>query len=245
MSLLEALAEAPAGMPLAELAQRCGLATSTAHRLLNTLARHQFVQQDDALGRWVVGSGAFRVGSRFLSDRNVVTQSRPFLKRLMEATGETANLAVLSGLDVVYVAQEPSRELMRMVADLGSSIPAHASAAGKAMLAALPEATLRQLMAGYRPAALTEHSITDRKALARELEGVRKSGYAADREEHAIGLHCVGATLYDEHGQPLAALSLSGPKSRVPARRIPELGRLVRDLAAEFSEALGGRVPGD
>jgi IclR family acetate operon transcriptional repressor len=208
--------------------------------LLSALERAGFVRQD-AHGVWRIGVRAFRVGSAFLEHRNLAAEVLPHLTRLMEQSGETANLAVPSDGEVVFIAQVQCRELMRMSVKLGARAPLHASGAGKAMLAAMDAAGLAREIGRKGLARYTEHTIVERTALLAELEATRRRRYAVDDEEHASGLRCVAAPILDEHGQPWAALSLAGPSSRLTRERVPALGTLVAATAREATLALGGR----
>jgi len=241
LALLESLATTDHGATLTELAAAIKLPAPTAHRLLAALERSAFVRQD-ANGVWTVGVRAFRVGAAFLSQRDLAVEARPHLARLMEQAGETANLAVMSDGEVIFIAQAPCRELMRMDVKLGARAPVHASGVGKAMLAALPERELGAALPTDLPR-YTEHTLMTREALVAELAASRRRGYAIDDEEHAIGLRCVAAAIHDEQGRPWAALSLAGPTSRFTRRRIDALGALVRDTACAVSLALGGEPP--
>ena len=241
LALLESLAATDHGATLTELAAQLKLPAPTAHRLLAALERAAFVHQD-ANGVWTVGVRAFRVGATFLSQRNLAVEARPHLTRLMEEAGETANLAVMSDGEVVFIAQAPCRELMRMDVKLGARAPVHASGVGKAMLAAMPERDLETALPRELPR-YTGHTLTTRSALLAEIAASRRRGYAVDDEEHAVGLRCVAAAIRDELGQPWAALSLAGPTSRFTRERIDALGTLVRDTAREVSLALGGEPP--
>jgi IclR family acetate operon transcriptional repressor len=243
MALLERLAEADRGISLTDLAQQVGLAPSTTHRLLNTLEQKRFVHQDEELGLWFIGVKAFRVGNAFLYHRDFVAQSRPFLHRLMEQSGETANLAVLDSGEAVFLTQVECQEMMRMIVRLGSRAPLHASGVGKALLAALPEPEVSAILHKRGLTRFTASTIDTPAKLRAALNTIRSLGYAIDDEEHAVGLRCVAATVHDEYGEPLAAISLSGPKARIPDPRIPELGFLVARTAADITDSLGGRLP--
>jgi len=242
LAVLEALAATEGGATLTTLAERLALPAPTAHRLLAMLAEAGYVQQGPG-GEWLVGVRAFRVGSAFLDHRNLVAQAYPFLKRLMEQSGETTNLAVMDGGEAVTVEQVPCRELMRMSTKLGARSPLHASGVGKAMLAAMDDAAVAGALAKRGLTRHTERTITSRDALSAELAATRERGYAVDAEEHAAGMCCVAAAIWDEHGQPWAAISLAGPTSRIGPARITQLGRLVCETAADLTNALGGQQP--
>jgi len=243
LSLLECIAGSRSGISLSDLAQRVGLAASTTHRLLNTLEQHGFAALDADRGVWFVGVKAFTVGNAFLADRDVVGIARPFMRSLMEQSGESVNLAILDDGQVVFLAQVQCREMMRMLVRLGGRAPVHASGAGKALLAALPEAEMRAVLARHGLTRFTDNTLDSAAALAADLARVHARGYAFDDEEHAVGLRCVAATLHDEHGEALASISLSGPRARMTDARIAHLGRMVLDTAEAVTRAMGGRSP--
>jgi len=243
LTILERLAEAHDGTTLTDLAQGLGLAPSTGHRLLKTLEKLRFVSQDAGSGRWFVGVQAFVVGNAFLYHRDYVEASRPVMRRAMEASGETANLAVLDDGEAVMLSQVECHEMMRMLAKLGGRAPLHASAVGKALLAALPDEEVSAILHRRGLPRVTPNTLGEPARLREDLEAIRRRGYAIDDEEHAIGLRCVAATIHDEYAEPLAAISLSGPRARITRERIATLGNMVVEATAEITEALGGRLP--
>jgi IclR family acetate operon transcriptional repressor len=243
LTILERLSELEGGATLTDVAQRVGLAASTTHRLLNTLEKMGYVHQSGELGLWTIGITAFTVGSAFISNRDFAIQSHGYLRRLMEQSGETANLSILDGFDVVFIGQVQCREIMRMIVKLGSRHPIHASGSGKAILAALPDDTIQDLLAKHGLPRHTEHTIVTPDGLWNAIKLIRKHGYAYDDEEHALGLRCVAAAVYDEYAEPLGAISLAGPLSRLTDERIRALGPLVARTAAEITARMGGRWP--
>ncbi|MFO8045216.1 MAG: IclR family transcriptional regulator C-terminal domain-containing protein [Halomonas sp.] len=243
LNLLERLSTSPGGLALSELAEQADLAPSTTHRLLQALQGQGFVAQDSELGVWKIDVKTFRIGNSFLEARDFVATSRPFLRRLTALTGETANLGIRDDGTAVFLAQSESSQMMRMITRLGSRAPLHASGIGKALMAWLPDEELARILAERGLARVTENTLHTPESLRAGLTEIRRQGFACDREEHAIGLQCVAACLHDEHGTPLAAISVSGPVARVPEARLLELGALVRETAAEITTRLGGRVP--
>jgi IclR family acetate operon transcriptional repressor len=143
----------------------------------------------------------------------------------------------------VFISQVESQEVMRMIVRLGSRSPIHASGVGKAMLASMSEQRVSRILARRGLARFTDHTIDNPADLRAELEQIRLQGYALDDEEHAVGLRCVASPIFDENGQALAAISLSGPKARIVDNRLSELGNAIRQTAAEITLALGGLVP--
>jgi IclR family acetate operon transcriptional repressor len=243
LALLERLADADGGVTLTDLAQRVGLSPSTTHRLLNTLESTGFVHRTEPLGLWHVGVKAFIVGSSFLANRDLLARTHPYLRRLVELSGESANLAVLDEYDAVVVDQVQCGELMRMHAKLGSRVPLHASGLGKALLAAMSDASVDRILHKRGLPRITEHTLDTPARLWDALAEIRRRGYTYDDGEHAVGLRCLAATIHDEHGEPLAAISIAGPASRMPDARVPELGLLVARSATEITRAIGGRLP--
>ncbi|HIX62265.1 MAG TPA: helix-turn-helix domain-containing protein [Candidatus Halomonas stercoripullorum] len=243
LNLLERLAATPGGLALSELAEEVELAPSTTHRLLQALQSQGFITQDNELGVWKIDVKTFRIGNSFLEARDFVATSRPFLRRLTAETGETANLGIRDGSTAVFLAQSESPQMMRMITRIGSRAPLHASGVGKALMAWLPDDEFERVLTERGLDRVTTNTLHTVDTLRANLSEVRQQGFACDREEHAIGLHCVAACLHDEHGTPLAAISVSGPVARIPETRLLELGELVRSTAAEITARLGGRIP--
>lgn len=244
LTILERLAEEEGGgVTLTDLAQRVGLAPSTTHRLLKSLEKMRFVNQDAEHGRWFMGIQAFSVGSAFLFNRDFVAASRPFMRGLMEKSGETVNLSVLDDGAAVLLSQVECREMMRMLAKLGGRVPLHASAVGKVLLASLADDEVTAILHKRGLARVTRNTIDTPAKLRADLVEIRRRRYAFDDEEHAIGLRCVAATIHDEYAEPLAAISLSGPRARVTDDRVAPLGAMVVSVTAEITAALGGRLP--
>jgi IclR family transcriptional regulator, acetate operon repressor len=243
LSILEALAKAEAGISLTEIAQRVDLPPSTTHRLLSTLEKMGYVYQSEELGHWYVGLQAFTVGSGFLANRDFVDQSHVYMRRLMEQSGETANLAILDGTEAVFIAQVQCREMMRILVKLGSRVPLHASGVGKAIFAALPDEQIDAILKVKGLPRITDNTIVAPETMWAALKVIRHRGYSFDDEEHAPGTRCVAATIYDEHAEPLGAISLAGPSSRLPDERIKQLGPIVAHTAEELTHRLGGRWP--
>src|SRR5207248_5164982 len=241
--IIETLAEDDEGYRLSDLAVRTGLSTSTAHRLLTTLERRRFVQFDRDGSKWHVGAQSFVVGSPFVRRRNFATQAMPYLRKLRDQTRETANLAVVDDESIIVLTRMESREIMRSLTKVGGRVAMVASGVGKAVLATYSDDDVNAIIRRQGMPRLTEKSIVRPGALFRELETIRRQGYAVDDEEARIGLRCVAAVVYSDSSEPLAAISVSGMTSRVTAARLPALGQTVREVAAELTLALGGVMP--
>ena len=243
LSILETLAEDDEGYRLSDLAIRTGLSTSTVHRLLATLENRRFVQFDRTDSKWHVGSRAFTVGATFARRRNFTTQAIPYLRKLRDLTRETANLAVVDDEFIVVLTRMESREIMRSLTKVGGRVAMVTSGVGKSVLATYSNDDVSAIIRHHGMPRLTEKSIVRPSDLFRELEKIRKHGYALDDEEACMGLRCIAAVVYNDCAEPLAAISVSGMTSRLTDDRLPEVGQIVREVAREMTIALGGAMP--
>lgn len=243
LSILEALAKSGSGLTLTDVAQRVQLPPSTTHRFLSTLERMGYVYQAGELGLWYVGLQAFTVGTSFLDNRDFVAQSHAYMHRLMEQAGETANLAILDGTEAVFVGQVQCHEMMRTLVKLGSRVPLHASGVGKALFAALSDEQIDAILKVKGLPRITENTIVAAETMWAALRVIRQRGYSFDDEEHARSTRCVGAAIYDEHAEPLGAISIAGPSARLSDERIRHLGPIVAHIAEELTRHIGGKWP--
>lgn len=240
LTLLNRIAESPdAGASLSEVAQQVGLPPSTAHRLLLTLEQERYVRFSANRRLWTIGVQAFVTGCAFIKTRSLAGLARPRLRILMEESGETVNLAVEDKGEAVYLAQVECREMMRVFARPGTRVPMHCSAVGKAILSWVSDKTITKILQQHGMARLTVKTIVTPSALRRELAKAREQGYAVDDEEHAVGLRCIAAPIFDETGDVIAAVSVSGPVARIGEERVPPLGRMVKEAARTISMAMG------
>jgi IclR family acetate operon transcriptional repressor len=238
--LLEALSTG-GELGVTELANRTGLVPSTAHRLLHTLAKRGYVSQSSESGRYLLGYKVVEVASGLehrLERLRVV--ARPHLERIQRATAETVNLVVLDADRVVYVDQVEGSRNVRMFTTVGTSVPAHTTGAGKAIMAAGPPDAAAALYGGREPLErLTAHTLVTLEALEDDFVRIRRRGYAVDNEEHEEGVACVATAVFDHGGRPCAAISVSGPSARILHDNTAALGALLVDHAGQVSAALG------
>ncbi|GLH79338.1 transcriptional regulator [Bradyrhizobium sp. SSBR45G] len=240
LQILEILAEDDEGYRLSDLAVRAGLSTSTVHRLLTTLEKRRFVQFDRMESKWHVGAQSFAVGATFTRRRNFVALAIPYLRRLRDQSRETANLAVVDDESLMVLMRLESREIMRSLTKVGGRLSMVTSGMGKAVLATYSDDDVNGIIHRQGMPRLTEKSIIRAGDLFRELETIRRQGYAVDDEEARLGLRCIAAVVHDSCREPVAAISVSGLASRLTEERVPVVGGMVRDIAAELTAALGG-----
>ena len=242
LKLLKLVASAD-GLSLTELSQRAGFPPSTAHRLLMTLQSHGMVDFIEERQQWAVGVEAYRIGSAFQRRAQVAEVGRAVMHDLMEASGETVNLAIADEGEVVFISQVETHEAIRAFFRPGSRGPMHASGIGKALLAELSEQKLKAQLEAKGLAGFTGNTIVDTARLASELETTRKRGWALDDEERTLGMRCIAAPIYNEYGEAIAGISVSGPSVRIPDERIGELGPQVKRAAEKITKSIGGRAP--
>jgi IclR family acetate operon transcriptional repressor len=242
LGVLAVVAESD-GLTLTELSQRAGLVPSTAHRILASLQAHKFVFHDEERGLWLIGVGAFEIGTAFLRNRRLAGIGRVVMHDLMEETGETVNLGIEDGGEVVFISQVESHGALRAFFRAGSRAPIHASGVGKTLLAEMPEARVRDILYRRGLAKFTERTLIAPAALFQELAEARRRGWAVDDEERNPGMRCVAAPIFNEYGEAIAGVSISGPTVRMTAERVAELGPLVKRAAEEITNSIGGHAP--
>jgi len=241
-TILDVLASSGKDQSLAEVVERVGVNRSTCYRLLRILERHHFTERDSATGKYRLGSKLLELGKQAASRFDLAQLARPYLERLSQESGETAHLGILCDGEVVSIANVDSHHALRISGTLGLRSPAHCSSLGKALLAFLPEADVNELVRrqGLKP--YTRNTITRRADLKRELQQIRRRGYAIDDEELEDGLKCIGAPVRDYSGRAIAALSIAGAAFRLNGERLPLLARSVVRAAADLSIKLGFRA---
>lgn len=228
--LLDCLAALGGEASLTELATASDLPLPTVHRLVRTLVTAGVARQLRSQ-RYVLGPRLMRLGD--VATRQLGTANLPVLTRLVEATGESANMAVLDRDRAVYVAQAHSRHSMRMFTEPGNRVHLHSTGVGKAMLAALSDAEVAQLVSDVGLPARTPHTITDPDRLAAELVRIRALGYAVDDQEEELGVRCLAVVVPDS--DPLTAISVSAPVGRLGAAATEQSVEALQRGAAAIS----------
>lgn len=232
--LLELMADAGGEVALSDLAEASSLPLPTIHRIMRTLVRSGYARQQPSR-RYALGPSLIKLGET--ASRTLGSWARPYLAELTEATGETSNMAVLDGAQIVYVSQVPSQHSMRMFTEVGRRVDAHATAVGKAVMATMSPEAVTQTLARATMAPQTERTITSIDRMQSELERVRELGYALDDGEQEVGVRCYAVAVPDSPAG--AAISISGPEARMAriatGEVIPLMQRLARELGTELS----------
>ncbi len=238
LRILEALDSSPAGLQLREIARQTGINKSTAYRFLAHLENEDYLFRDKA-GAYIVGPKLARLGSGISYQATLRTVSRPVLTMIVQSTNETVNLGVLDGHDVLYLDVVQSPHPFRMVSQPGNRRPLSCTALGKAILAFLPVDQREEILPSLTFERVTPHTISNLARLRKELARVAQQGYAIDNQETTLGAICVAAPILDERGRVAAAVSVSGPVTRISRDRLQAFAVTVRKGARQISASIG------
>ena len=235
LSVLEALARAPGAVTLTELMQATGLPKPSLHRTLSLFEDAGFVQREPAGRAYAVGHRLASLGLAILRNDAAATLRRAILRQLVADVGETCNLAMLRKGEVVYLDRIEADWPLRLHLPVGSTVPAHCSASGKLLLALLPAEERDALVASLPLPRHTEHTITDRALLAKELDRIVAADYSVDDEEYVVGVACVAVPVRLASGEAIAAVAVHAATARLPLQRAIELAPRLKEAAQRIA----------
>ena len=230
MRLLDVLAHHSEAVNLKQLAGETGLHPSTAHRILGVMVEARVIDRIEP-GLYRLGIRLLELGNLVKSRINIRQIALPFMQQLHQELHETVNLSVRQGDEVVYVERTASnRSMMRVVQLIGARAPLHITAVGKLFLAEEPSDAVHEYAGRTGLPRYTPNTLADLADLERELERVKRDGYACDNEEAEKGVSCIGAGIRDDEGALVAGLSVSAPSDRLNkmwAERVRETGQQI------------------
>ena len=239
LDILEYLARSDRELTLTQIATALGLPKSSTWLLLQTLVGRDYLELASASGPFSLGPKVMELAGAYTRKAGLL-QSFPAIARgLVQACEETVQLAVLSGIEILYLAKEDGTRPVRLVSDTGQRLPAYATALGKVLLASLSDAELKERLSNAPLTRMTSHTITSIPHLMRELALVHTRGYAIDNEEVEDGLLCFAAPVRDADGRVVAAISVAVPKNRVGEGETDRYVGLIREGAGELSRRIG------
>ncbi|MGB0845333.1 MAG: IclR family transcriptional regulator [Thiolinea sp.] len=237
MAVLEVIAEAKTPLRFTELLQRIDQPRGTLHRQLSNLVEEGLLTQRRD-GVYELGAHLLYLASRAWSQNSMRTVAEPLLWELQEKTGETVHLAVLQELKVIYLDKVESQQSVRMHSQIGNASPLYCTGVGKAMLSALPDKTVREMLKQIQFQRHTEHTLANARELRKELTLIRRQGFAEDREEHQVGIRCVAAPVVTEDGQLTCAISATAPIFRLQPGQLEQWQVWVTDTAKQIGQHL-------
>ena len=222
-----------------DILNRFAIPKSSLSYLLQELINQNYVNYDSISRTYYPGLNLIRLSAACLNNSNIFEQILLGIKKLSDATGETAHAAVLSGRYITYISKVVGKEYLGLRTLVGLQLPAHATAVGKVLLAALPEGNFEKLMTGITLERVTEHTTTDMAQLRQELEIIRQQGFAAESQESTVGACCVAGPIFDNTNKAVAAISVSFLAGRATKERFQEYSLLVTAAAHSISQLLG------
>lgn len=223
---------------VSEASAELGTAVSTAHRLLAMLSHYGFVVQDPETKAYKAGHVLIRVGLAAVHSLDIRELMSPYLEELRDETGETVHAAISEGAEVLFIDCAESPMALRVASRVGTKMLAHCTSIGKAWLACESDDFLRGLYPSPKLPGLTAQSITSRAKLMTELAEIRQLGYARNAGESEVGVGSVSSAVCDQHGKPVAAISVSVPLPRMNDERWEELARAVQRTARAIAAIL-------
>lgn len=232
LKILDLLSQSQDGVSITELAETLGVDKGSASRLMSTLARYGYAEKDENTRRFHLGSQVVSLSRSVLTRLPLREAAKPFLRQMMEQTGECAHLAVPAQGKVLYIDQVESPATLRVNAQVGTMNPLHCTALGKALLA-FGDVELPKTLEQYTP-----RTIKSKRALQQHLEEIRRLGYAVDDEEFDPGVRCIAVPVFDFRGKVVGSMGISGPSTRVTHGRLPELAAIVAEIGKALSERM-------
>jgi IclR family transcriptional regulator, KDG regulon repressor len=232
LKILDRLGQASDGVSITELAETLKVDKGSASRLVSTLARYGYAEKDEVTRRFHLGPQVVGLSRSVLTRLPLREAAKPYLRQLMERTGECAHLAVPAQGKALYIDQVASPATLRVNAEVGTMNPLHCTALGKALLA------FGDVEIPSRLERFTSRTIKSKRALQEHLEEVRRIGYAVDDEEFDPGVRCIAVPVFGFRGKAIGAIGISGPATRITSQRLPQLAGIVVEIGQALSERM-------
>ncbi|MBU9711630.1 IclR family transcriptional regulator [Evansella tamaricis] len=240
LTILNVLSKYPNGIQLTKLAEKVNLTKSTTHRLLSTLHNMNYVVKDEESEKYKLGFQLVYLSRNLLDNLDIIHISKPFLEELSNDVSETIHLCVEDQEEVLYVDKIESNQTIRMYSQIGRRRPLYCSGVGKIILADMELKRFRDVVSRIKFEAKTANTITTVEGLVKEIDTVKKQGYALDNVEVEEGVRCIAGPIYNSRGKVVASFSISGPSNRITIERIEkELKEKVHRTSLAISRQLG------
>ena len=239
LDLLEELAFWPYGVSLSEISVAVNLNRTTVYRLLTALVNKGFVLKDPDSGKYRLSMKLFELGSQGYNGRHILNVALPYLERLARKTNQTICLAIPDGVDVVYLFKGESYNLGgRTPIYVGLRAPMFCTGTGKSILANLSDEEIQSIWEHTTITQLTANTITSYAEFQKEIDQIRKQGYAIAHEEHDVGYRGIAAAIYDINNRPAASIGVSGPMKVLTQEKLVDLAPDIKQTACEISRLI-------
>lgn len=222
---------------LTQIAEAIHMSKTTVHRLLATLENKRFITRDNATGLYRLGLRFIEMASIVLQDVDLNHWAQPYLQRLSSEYGETVDLSILDGAHVIYLEVIESPQRVKLAASTGQRMPAFSTAAGKAILAFLPDVTVMRILERGMPQ-FTPYTIRTKEELLSNLEPIREQGFSISIQEYEDGINAVAAPVLNEQNYPIAAVTVAGPAYRLTREQMLGIGPSVREMSRLIAQEL-------
>ena len=239
LDIIELVGRSKQGLGVTEISKQMDINKSSVFRILATLSRYGYIEQNEATGKYRLGYMFLDISSKLLDSLDVRTEAQPVLRELEQETNEVVHLVVYDQGEVVYIEKLDGNETLRMHSKVGKRAPVHCTSVGKAILSHLPATDVLATIEREGLPAHTSHTIVEKDAFLQELAKVKESGYALDLEENEIGIRCIAAPVFDHTRNVVAAVSISGPTLRMTDERLCALSGRMIQAGKEISDRLG------
>lgn len=238
IEVIEYIAYSKKPLGVTEISNGLNYGSSGTYHLLNTLKQSNILVQNEETKKYSLGLKLWKIGMLAYGKNHISNILRPYLKKLKDMTGETANLIILDNEHIVYIAQEESDKLVKMFTTTGAIAPVHCTAGGKVLLAFMDEEEREEILDSIKLEKFTEKTIVNKEDLIEEMEQIRKTGYGFDYEEREMGVSCIGAPVFDLHDEALACITISGPTARFTEENKEKWSKIILDIANEANNHL-------
>lgn len=241
LCILESLSDYEEGLGITEISEKVNLHKSTVYRLINTLMYKGYITQNHSTNKYSLTLKLFKLGSKKIEKMDLVSVAQPYLKKLMEETGEVVHLAVRENNEIVYVAKvEPQKSIM-MYTRIGMSKPMYCTAMGKAIMSELTDEEVQNIWSKSDIKKYTDNTIVDLSKLRKSLKDIKLKEYALDNQEVEVGIVCVGAVLKDYKSKICGAVSVSCSTISFSEEKLSNISHLILKYSKKISEELGYR----
>ena len=223
----------------AEIAKLVDLPIGTASGLIYTLKVNNYLDQNPSNRKYRLGLKLAERAAVLLDQLDLRKVAAPYLEEIRDWCGESVNLAIRDGNEVVYIERMFGNHSLGIRSELGRRGYLHSTSLGKAILSFLPESEIKNILDGYVFVSVTPFSITNETELIADLNKIKKRGFSIDEQENEMGGRCVGAPIFDRNGYPIAAISISVPIQRFPIEDVEKYGNKLIAIADMISKKMG------
>lgn len=225
-------------LSLTQIAEIVGMNKSTVHRLLLTLEGKSFLHRESSTGLYELGYRFLDMASIVIKNVDIQGFAQPYLERLAEECGETVDLAILDGSQIIYLQVIESNQRVKLAAAVGQRLPVHCTASGKAFLAYLPQDEIHRILAGGLTR-YTENTLTSIEEIKKDIEQTRSRGFSISEQEFENYIHAIAAPILNANQVPVAVIAVVGPSFRLPLERMLELGQMLLKTTEKIAHEAG------